>query len=108
MFFPIPPLNFTAQEPYSELPKMAAPTLSSEAIIYLYIGMVAQSFILIILSTVKCFEKDIRHILGFAGVALLLFTQSLLVFGVKIMFQDDPIIVDLRGEGYTSSVLQEG
>ena len=86
----------------------AAPTLSSEAIIYLYIGMVAQSFILIILSTVKCFEKDIRHILGFAGVALLLFTQSLLVFGVKIMFQDDPIIVDLRGEGYTSSVLQEG
>ena len=87
---------------------MAGPILSAEVIIYLYLGMVLQSFILIGMSILKCFEKDIRHILGFAGVALLLFTQSLLVFGVKIMFQDDPIIVDLRGEGYTSSVLQEG
>ena len=84
---------------------MAGSILSPEAIIYLYIGMVLQSFILIGMSILRCFEKDIRHILAFAGVALLLFTQSLLVFGIKIMFQADPVIVDLRPEGYESSVM---
>ena len=79
---------------------MAGPILSAEVVIYLYLGMVLQSFILIGMSILKCFEKDIRHILGFSGVALLLFTQSLLVFGIKIMLQDNPLVVDYRSEGY--------
>ena len=84
---------------------MAGSVLSPEAIIYLYLGMVLQSFLLIGMSILKCFDKDIRHILGFAGVALLLFTQSLLVFGIKIMLQAEPVIVDLRSENYDSSIM---
>lgn len=84
---------------------MAGSVLSPEAIIYLYLGMVLQSFLLIGMSILKCFDKDIRHILGFAGVALLLFTQSLLVFGIKIMLQAEPVIVDLRSENYEGSIM---
>ena len=84
---------------------MAGSVLSPEAIIYLYLGMVLQSFLLIGMSIMKCFDKDIRHILGFAGVALLLFTQSLLVFGIKIMLQAEPVIVDLRSENYEGSIM---
>ena len=84
---------------------MAGSVLSPEAIIYLYLGMVLQSFLLIGMSILKCFDKDIRHILGFAGVALLLFTQSLLVFGIKIMLQAEPVIVDLRSESYEGSIM---
>ncbi len=84
---------------------MAGSVLSPEAIIYLYLGMVLQSFLLIGMSILKCFDKDIRHILGFAGVALLLFTQSLLVFGIKIMLQAEPVVVDLRSENYEGSIM---
>ena len=86
---------------------MAGQILSLQALLYIYLGMVVQSFCLILMTTMKCFEKDVRHIFAYCGAVLLLFTQSLLVIGVKIMVQNDSIVVDFQGGAYERFALQE-